>query len=145
MSLVRKLDPRHWRAIKRAFDVIRRDYFTVSGVPPQFRLHVGADELRRVLGQEHFTNSWELSYRYEGEDLNMRLPVYQDDEYNWYQLHVRGFIQDDGTVDVHVHLELEPTEYPYKHINDINFSPEDGATMLADLLDANDIEYERID
>ena len=145
MSLVQKLDPRHWRIVRRLFDSVRKQYFTVSGAPRQLKLKCTVGELREVLGERHFTNAWELSYQYEGEDLNMRRPLYKHDEYNWYQLHVRGFETEDGYVEVHAHIELEPTEHPYEHISETNFNTEDGKRRLQSVLDGAGITYTAID
>lgn len=142
--VVRKLDPRQWRTVRRTFDLIRQKFFTVDVYPVQLRLDTTIDGLREELGRRHFTNAWELSFRYKGEDLNMRRPEYVDDEYEWYQLHVRAFETDEDYIEVHVHLELEPTAYPYEHVNDIEFSDEAGLDMLTNLLDDAEIDYEHI-
>jgi len=142
MSLITKLDPRHWRYAKRLFGIVRHTLFTVGGTGTQITTDATLDEVRRALGARHFTNSWELSYRYEGEDLNMRRPEYKDDEYEWYQLHVRGFEREDGGVDLTAHMELEPTAHPYKHIAEEQFSLNAGVHMLGSVLDDAGIEYE---
>lgn len=74
----------------------------------------------------------------------MRRPEYVDDEYNWYQLHVRAFERDDGTVGIHAHLELEPTEHPHEHIMETNFDAQKGADMLAEVLDEAGVEYRKV-
>jgi len=147
MSAITKLDPRHWRSVRRLFNTIRVSLFTSNAGSGRAQIEVDAslDEVREALGKRYFTNAWELSYHYEGEDLNMRRPEYVDDEYNWYQLHIRGFEQDDGTVLLYAHLELEPTEYPYEHLNGTNFSDSKGYEMMTPLLDDAGIEYEDIE
>jgi len=142
MSLIRKLDPRHWRYIRRTFNAIRLSLFSKDPRPSQVSVDASIEEVRAALGRRHFTNAWELSYHYNGEDLNMRRPEYVDDDYNWYQLHIRGFERDDGGVDLHAHFELEPTAHPYGHIEGTNFNISRGAEMLVDILDEEGFEYE---
>lgn len=144
MAAIHKLDPRHWRIIRRTFDSIRQTYFSKKARNTQFRVNVGIDELREELGKLHFTNGWELSYQYKGEDLNMRRPQWRDDQYNWYQLHVRAFeVEGKDYVEVHAHYELEPTEHPYGHIQGTNFEINTGADMFEDILDDLQLPYSR--
>lgn len=144
MSIVTKLDPRHWRTIRRVFNGIRNRYFTVNVERRQFVVDTDIETLRHELGRRHFTNAWELSYQYKGEDMNMRRPEYVDDKYGWYQLHIRGFKTGSG-VELITHLELEPTAHPYDHIAETNYSEDRGAEMTAEILDDIGVSYERIE
>lgn len=137
-----------FRTLKMAFYQLRAIGFTVER-PDQPHIVTDAEieEVQRVLAEAHFTNSWELSYRYRGEDLNMRRPLYLRDEYHWYQLHVRGFDPSDppdtdgGSLRLHAHTELEPTEYPKKHLAEDEFYVTEGLLRLGQVLDG-EIEYE---
>jgi len=135
------------RSVKRLAGYTR---FILSGSRSGGRdLRVEADEdtVRDALGDAFFTNGWELSWHYKGEDMNMRRPLRLDDQYEWYQTHVRGYVDDDGTVYLEAHEDLEPTEYPYWHL----YPPEDAARNqrraladVAEVLDDNGIEYRKI-
>lgn len=142
--MIANLNPLQWRLVRRGFDAVRSRFFSVDVQNPQMEVDVSIDELRETLGRRHYTNAWELSYEYKQEDLNMRTPVYLEDEYNWYQHHVRAF-EDDGRVTVHSHLELEPTEYPYEHINEIGYSNPEGIKRMKNVLDNAGIGYTMLD
>lgn len=141
MSIERIVDPRHWRFARRLFQRSREFFFTKQPSDTQLLVDADIDKLRRSLGRSHFTNSWELSYNYEGEDMNMRRPEYVEDGYGWYQLHLRGYDRPGG-VAVSVHFELEPTAYPGKHLDLVNVSIEEGVERLTPILDELGYEYE---
>lgn len=135
-----------WPVVRWAFRAARKLFATVE-VPEQDHLVTSAsiDDLREALGRAHFTNGWELSYHYRGEDLNMRRPEYVDDDpagRPWYQLHVRGFEHANREVSLFPHLEYEPTEYPELHLHEVNFNVDEALSMLADVLDEAGVDYE---
>lgn len=102
-------------------------------------------KIRRILGQNHFANSWELSYHYYGEDVNLRRPEYDESsDRPWRQLHIRGFIMSNGELKLLGHTELEPTEYPEGHLHNEDLSVRDGIFKLKKILDSEEIEYEEI-
>jgi len=142
--MINNLNPFQWRLIRRGFDAIRTRFFSVDVQNEQMKVDVSLEELRETLGRRHYTNSWELSYEYNGEDLNMRTPVYKEDEYNWYQHHVRAF-ERDGDVYVHSHVELEPTEHPYEHINEIGYSNSEGIDRMKQVIDNAGIKYKMLE
>lgn len=117
--MIRKLDPRHWKLIRRAFDRIRSTFFRIPGKEPQLYVQgATVDEVRHALGRRHWTNSWELSYHYEGEDGNLRRPIYLEDaDRPWQQDHARLFDRGEAGVEIHAHREAEPTAYPYAHLH----------------------------
>jgi hypothetical protein len=117
--VIRRLDPRHWKLVRRAFDRLRSTFFTVPGKDPQLYVRAATvDEVRIALGRANFTNSWELSYNYLGEDGNLRRPIYVEDaERPWQQDHARLFDRGEAGVEVHAHREAEPTEYPHAHLH----------------------------
>lgn len=134
----------YW-GVKRSFGYARRTLARKSTDDRDLHVDATIDELRSVLGDVHFTNNWELSWHYRGTDLNMRRPVRNDDKYEWYQLHVRAWSDDSGGCRVLVHYDLEPTEYPYYHLNppdDAALNPVAARRELVSILDANGIAYE---
>lgn len=73
------------------------------------------DKLEEILGNDGFTNIEELSFYYKGEDLNIAKPVYVDNNYKWYQIHVRSW-ERNGNQYLSIHKELDPTMHPSKHL-----------------------------
>lgn len=137
------------RYIKKAFDYVRSFLFTknVDDRGIDIVAFVSIEELRDELGDAYFTNGWELSYNYRGEDLNMRRPLRKDDTYEWYQTHVRAW-GGEWTTRISVHEDLEPTQYPYYHLNppdDAVFSQDDAIDAVAAVLDDAGIVYTVVD
>lgn len=133
-----RLSPAQWRLIRRALDRLRQSVWSVPK-PAQPDLVVDAPlaDVRVALGKASFTNAWEMSYAYEGEDLNMRRPVYVADHGRpWQQDHVRGWDQGDGTTALDVHRELEPTEYPAAHLDDQHMRTEPARGAVIGVLEA---------
>lgn len=154
-----------WSELKRLFYQFRQRFFSKPR-PERVHLETDADldTVREELGSLFplisqaseemgfvggfgFTNGWEISYRYYGEDLNMRIPVRLDDDYRWYQLHIRGFegagIELENWLDVH--LELEPSEYPEGHLNGVNYRVSKAIGMFeAELADSLVFDTRRV-
>jgi hypothetical protein len=131
-----------WELIKLAFWNLRTMYFTKPEPSMQLRVESNLEEMHRVFGKAHFTGAWELSYDL-GEDLNMRRPEYEDDEYEWYQTHVRVYGRGDYC-EIHVHYELCPTEYPQEHIAEVNYTREPGLQNTKDILTEAGIEWSEV-
>lgn len=132
-----------WPLLRRAYRLLRRRFFTVP-VPDTTIVHAGppVETLRVIFGKAHFTNGWELSYAYHGEDLNMRRPEYDEtDARPWKQTHVRGFTQPDGSTVLIAHYEYEPTAYPDAHLHEENFEIARGVDAVRNVLDAADVTY----
>jgi len=130
--------------IRRTFDHLRERFYTIDGKDPQIRVHdVTVDELREAFGRRFWTNGWELSYHYEGEDANMRRPIYLPKrECPWQQDHLRAFEIEDG-VELHVHREPEPTEHPAAHLDAGEHQQYDPAIeSVSSLLVDLDLTYE---
>lgn len=141
-----RLAPRVLRGAKRLFGRARQTLFSREASAPDMRVDCSLDELRRVLGDRYFTNAWELSWHYRGEDLNMRRPKRYDDDYEWYQTHVRAY-ERDGTVLVEMHEDLEPTAYPYYHLHppEDSMQSEERAFMdVTEILANNGIGFETL-
>jgi hypothetical protein len=115
---------------------------------PALVVPASVETLIAALGHQYFAPNWELSYHERGEDLNLARVEYdhrrvRDHEYEWWQTHVRGWEQDDGSVRLRPHYELEPTEYDQDHINGIGLDIEVGVDNVARALDEEGIGYER--
>lgn len=132
-----------WRHVRLLFWSLRSSLYRRDPEQTSLRAECSLDELRRVLGEVHFTNAWELSYD-KGEDLNMRRPEYRDDEWEWYQTHVRGY-ERDGGVEIAVHTELEPSEYPTQHLHNVNFTRDEGIQAIESILTLAGVSAKRIE
>lgn len=132
-----------WNKVLLYFNYIRRNFFSVELPPGHTRIYVEEDyeELREMFRREHFLVSWPFSYNYKGEVMNLMRPEYENDEYTFYQTHVRGFESGDGYYLV-AHWELDPTDYPEEHLDEVNFSETKGEKVLKHILDKNDVDYE---
>lgn len=107
-----------------------------------YRVEKTEDEIERMLGKEHHTHDWEFSYAKRGEDINMRRPDHKDDEYEWYQNHVRGWKVEEGVHDLICHTELAPGDYLFGHLRGVNFSKEEGMHNLKAMLAEYKVPYE---
>lgn len=101
-----------------------------------------------ALGRQYFAPNWEFSYHERGENLNLARIEYDpreshDHEYLWWQTHVRGWEQDDGSVRLRPHYELEPTEYDQDHVKGIGLDVPAGVENVAQALDNEGVPYER--
>ncbi len=106
------------------------------------------ESVTAALGRQSFAPNWKFSYYERGEDLNLARVEYDPreihgHEYRWWQTHVRGWEQDDGSVRLRAHYELEPTEYDQDHINGIGTDVPAGVENLTKALDDKSIPYER--
>lgn len=132
-----------WDRALLYFSYFRRRYFSVEVPPKQPRVYVEEDyeKLQEIFRREHFLVSWPFSYNYEGEVMNMARAEYEDDEYSFYQTHVRAFESDDGYFFL-AHYELDPTDYPREHLDGVNIDGAKGRENLKDILSEYDIDYE---
>lgn len=108
----------------------------------------GVEDVTAALGRHYFAPNWEFSYHERGEALNLARVEYDrrevhDHEYRWWQTHVRGWEQDDGSVRLRPHYELEPTEYDQDHIDGIGLDVPAGVENVVAALDAEGVAYER--
>lgn len=104
------------------------------------------EEVEAALGRRSFAPNWEFSYHERGEVLNLARVIYErrdvrDHEYVWWQTHVRGWEQADGSVRLRPHFELEPTEYDQDHINGIGIDVPEGVYRVKRVLDDAELEY----
>lgn len=145
-----EVSPGLLRKVKRLFGNLRVSLFTKEYDKSRADVKISGDasirDIEVALGNENFTNAWELSWHYKGEKLNMRRPKRYDDEYEWYQTHVRAFLVDD-VIHLEVHEDLEPTEYPYYHLHPPEDSSVSDIAAVEDLgvvLNESGIEFETL-
>jgi len=105
-----------WRAIERLGLTLRRSYFTVRK-PDTATIDRPIREVRAALLNNHFEDGWILSYRYKGEDANLRRPTGKQDGKN-RQTHVRLWDNGDGATGVVAHEEASPLQHPGAHIRE---------------------------
>lgn len=141
-----------WHAL---WDAFRSFYKDVKRVLASSTEHGGQalvveaslEDVRASLGRQHFAPNWEFSYYERGENLNLARVEYdsrevRDHEYVWWQAHVRGWVQDNGSVRLRPHYELEPTEYDQDHIDGIGLDVTTGLEQVAQVLDEEGLPYE---
>lgn len=109
-----------WRALRRLVNLIRRRSFARPRPRKRaFHIDEDVDAVRERLGVESFEPGWPLSYHYHGEDLNARRYIYNPNrELPHRQVHVRGFVLEDGTVELIAHEEPAPIQHPKAHLRD---------------------------
>lgn len=133
--------------MRRSFWWIRKTFFTKPRTPtPAYLVDMTKPELVRLFGHHHFDPGWEMSYNYHGEVLNLRRVEYTDHErYEWWQVHIRGFLHDGGGVELTAHYETEPAEHPDAHIRLYGLSVEKGMTAIQEIMDDESVEYEYVE
>jgi hypothetical protein len=138
-----------WDAARTLFRGLRRAVARAEEPGgPALVVDASVPALEAALGRRYFAPNWLLSYYERGEDLNLAR-VTSDrrtvagHEYVWWQTHVRGWRQADGSVRLRAHYELEPTEYDQDHLDGVGLDVAAGTDRLATALDAAGIAYER--
>lgn len=101
------------------------------------------EDLEELLGREHFTNIRERSFYYKGEDLNVARPDFVDDEWKWYQLHVRAWEEEDGLY-ISTHFELDGTVYPEEHLDGVNYEKERAIEEVHDIIENYGYDVEEL-
>ena len=107
-----------WRALRRVFYAARRRWFTVPqpDITPAV-VKAGVNDVRATLAEQSYNPGWPLSYRYYGEDLNARRYYYDPTRAHPHrQLHIRGFLTDEGSVELIAHDEPAPEHHPRAHL-----------------------------
>jgi hypothetical protein len=106
------------RAFRRLIYTARVEFFT-NGTPPTL-VNVGdpPETVSTSLGVASYELEWPLSYHYHGEQINARRYFYDPTrEYPHRQLHIRGFVEDDGTVSLYAHEEPSAVQHPRVHLS----------------------------
>lgn len=142
--------------LKRACWWIRKTFFARQ--PPEnpaVIVDMSVADAEALFGQHFFEPGWELSYYYHKEELNLRrathLPDRGPQNLAWWQVHIRGYCHArhpaDGTcsqLELVAHLEPEPVEHPDAHLSGQFIDVPRGNEVLVELLEANDVPYEKI-
>lgn len=132
-----------WPYIQWKLRWFRKAFYTIER-PERDRYFVvdaERDEVIEALGRLSFAPNWELSYNYEGEDLNLSRVMYEEsEEYDirWWQVHVRGYVAEDG-IKLEAHWEAEPSEHPEEHIDEVGFDIDRGIEELGHYLEQTDL------
>lgn len=130
--------------LRRSVWWLRKAFFTKPRTEtPAYLVGLAEPEVVRLFGTRHFEPGWDLSYNYHGEMLNLRRTEYVDHErYNWWQVHVRGFLHEEGGIELTAHYETEPAEHPDAHVRLYGLDVERGMRTLRNVLDEEGVEYE---
>ncbi|MEF8780466.1 MAG: hypothetical protein V5A46_07290 [Haloferacaceae archaeon] len=140
-----------WNALRSFYRIFRRT--VASGEEhggEALVVPVTVDEVTAALGRQYFAPNWEFSYYERGEDLNLARVVYDPRELHghqfvWWQTHVRGWPEEDGSVRLRPHYELEPTEYDEDHVDGIGLDVSAGVRNVAQALEREGLTYEHHD
>lgn len=122
--LVRRIPLRELVRIHRA---LRRSFFSIDwpkGAPGVYSDVSPAQVEGRLRRDHHFESGVTLSYRYEGERLNVRRPegvMTLQGKTVQLQLHIRGRKVDDMVWEYAGHIEPDPDEHPRLHIEEVGF------------------------
>lgn len=132
-----------WGWFQRNYRAFRRALFTKPKPDPTFHVKTTLYDVRGALGRQGYAPNWEFSYNYRGEDLNLASVFYRGEREPivWWQHHVRGWEQPDGTVHLAVHHEPEPTEHPKPHLAGTEASLEPAKRDVKAVLDDANIAY----
>lgn len=107
------------------------------------------DDITQVLGTQCFGPNWAMSYNFKGEVVNVARRNYQfdpDTSIMWWQVHVRGWVGDDGLMYLRAHYEPEPTVYTEEHLDGAGYNLEHGMTVLRNTLEQGGIDiYREVD
>lgn len=135
------------KSLRRSLWWIRKTFFTKPrSDTPAYLVTLSKPEIVRFFGQRHFDPGWEMSYNYHGEVLNLRRIEYVDHErYNWWQVHIRGFLHQKDGIELTAHYETEPSEHPDAHINLYGLNVEKGMTAIREIMDDGGVEYEYLE
>jgi len=152
-----------WKAVMGGYRWFRRQFFQAPrpetrywkvGLPPTpgalnaERRQAQVNRLTRAFGSHAWAPGWRYSYD-KGEDLNLRYVYYEKrDEHpdvQWWQDHLRVWVQEDGTAHLGAHYEPKPEEHPKAHLDGVGWDRKRAMSDVATILGAEGIDYERIE
>ena len=120
-----------WELLRLLKFSIRTALFSRPRTPVDyFHVEMTHEELKREAARAGFAPGWSFSFEFHDEVVNMRRTTWIDDEYEWYQTHIRTYDAGDGWIDVEAHHELDALMYPKAHNELVNFDVDRG---MADL------------
>lgn len=113
-----KLSRLPWRAFRRLLFELRKTFFSVEKPDgPSFTVDRTLRDIKTTLGDNSYNPAWPLSYHYHGEDYNARMYYFDPERVHPHrQVHVRGFKQDNGGVELVAHEEPAPEHHPKAHL-----------------------------
>ncbi|MFW5917994.1 MAG: hypothetical protein ACOCR0_00780 [Haloferacaceae archaeon] len=134
------------RNLRHSYWWVRKTFFTQPQSPtPAYLVDRTKPEIVRLFGRRYFEPGWELSYNYHGEVLNLRRVEHVDDgTYEWWQVHIRGFLHDEG-IELTAHYETEPAEHPDAHVRLEGLDIGKGMDVVETILEEEEIEYRRLE
>lgn len=135
------------RNVRHSIWWVRKTFFTKQrSESPAYLVDLDKPEVVALFGRHFFEPGWELSYNYMGEVLNIRRVEYREEtEYDWWQVHIRGYHHDGGGIELAAHFETEPTEHPDAHVDLVGLETEYGMDTVGRILETEGIEYEYLD
>lgn len=156
------LDDIPYGVVVEAFRSFRERYFTVGRLGGEYvrirptdemavldqveRTEAQLRRMRKLFGVRSYAPNWEFSYHKRGEDLNLARVVYEENpEYPdivWWQVHIRGWVAEDGSIELTAHWEAEPTENPLAHVESVGWDRERGMKHLKQVLRETDTDFE---
>jgi hypothetical protein len=152
MDRIRHLPEGPLKMARLAIWWLRKTFFTrPKPANPAVYVEMTEPEIVALLGQAYFEPGWEFSYSYRNEVFNLRRVEYVPDHplgYKWWQVHVRGYLHEGGgrfeedTYELAAHFEVEPTEYPAAHIDNVGLEIERGTRAVIEILDEHEIPYQ---
>lgn len=122
-----------WLQIHRLVTSSRVLFFQRPKPSPGYRVWIYGESLEDVIAdlanQHHYEDGSLPSYRYHGEDANLRCPIGRQEiggQRAWMQNHARFFVHGDGRIEVLVHTEPSAIQNPRLHIREQGFSWQQG-------------------
>lgn len=133
--------------LRRSYWWVRKTFFTrPRSETPAFLLEATKPEVESLFGRHYFEPGWELSYNYHGEILNLRRVEYVDDgEYDWWQVHIRGYEHGERGIEITAHYETEPAEHPDAHIDLHGLDVGHGMEVVRGILEEESVDYNRLE
>jgi hypothetical protein len=135
------------RNLRHSLWWVRKTFFTKPrSVTPAYLVDMTKPEVVGLFGRSHFEPGWELSYNYLGEILNLRRVEYvEEGRYDWWQVHVRGYVHETGGIELTAHFETEPSEHPDAHVRLHGLDVDRGMSTVRDILDGAAVAYRRLE
>lgn len=133
--------------LRRSYWWVRKTFFTrPRSETPAYLVKASKAEVERLFGSHYFEPNWELSYNYHGEVLNLRRVEYSgDSEYDWWQVHIRGYEHGESGIELTAHYETEPAEHPDAHIDLHGLDVEYGMDEIEEILESESVPYESLE
>lgn len=135
-----------YKPLKRLIRAIRIRYYTVPWPEdvPSTIIEDDPESFEAVLRNWYGFEGMLLSYRYEGEALNLRRPAGEDSQSRQRELHIRAREVDDG-LEVIGHVEASRYEHKTAHIEEDGLRWLEGDELEAAIVDLHAEDEDPID